>query len=216
MERESASLPIFWDQEGIAHIHPELEPMTPQREKSLVRQSIAKDADAFGELFNHHKPIVHRYIYSMVGNNEDAEDLVSSTFESAFKAIPKYQITEAPFSSWIIRIAHNRAISHLRSKKESSEVHKDISASHPRFDSHTRAELSEDMERVKESLLQLKEKEQKAILMKHVMGMSYKEVAGELGINVKSARVVVFRGLKKLRRNLGNLNTIDLHGEGVA
>ena len=92
----------------------------------LVLRAIQKDQEAFGELYDRHAVRVYRHIYYMVGNAAEAEDLTAQTFLRAWEAVERYQVRGAPFVSWLLRIAHNLGVSHLRSKRESSQLHDGI------------------------------------------------------------------------------------------
>ena len=83
----------------------------------LVLRAIERDQDAFGELYDRHAVRVYRHIYYMVGNATEAEDLSAQTFLRAWEAIERYQVRGAPFVSWLLRIAHNLGVSHLRSRR---------------------------------------------------------------------------------------------------
>src|SRR5213595_3189942 len=95
-------------------------------DNDLVVRAIARDEQAFAELYERHVVRVYRQIYYMVGSAPEAEDLTSQTFLRAWEAIDRYQVRGAPFVSWLLRIAHNLGVSHLRGKRESSELHDGI------------------------------------------------------------------------------------------
>ena len=91
-------------------------------EQELVRRAIARDQEAFGALYDRHVVRVYRHIYYMVGNPVEAEDLAAQAFLQAWQAVDRYQMRGAPFVSWLLRIAHNLGVSHLRSRKDSTEL----------------------------------------------------------------------------------------------
>src|SRR3989304_7964350 len=94
----------------------------PAEERELVERAIQRDREAFGELYDRHVVRFYRHIYYMVGNAAEAEDLTAQAFLRAWEAIPRYEVRGAPFVSWLLRIAHNLGVSHLRSRREGAEL----------------------------------------------------------------------------------------------
>ena len=93
-----------------------------QEERALVDRAIQRDQEAFGDLYDMHVSRVYRHVYYMVGNAAEAEDLTAQAFLQAWAAIERYQFRGAPFVSWVMRIAHNLGVSHLRSRKPGTEL----------------------------------------------------------------------------------------------
>src|SRR3989304_8182277 len=115
-------------------------------ERTLVTRAIARDKEAFGALYDRHVVRVYRHLYYMVGNAAEAEDLTAQTFLQAWEAVDRYQIRGAPFVSWLLRIGHNLAVSHLRSKRESSQLHEGLVDEGPRQDPEEAAQQAADEE----------------------------------------------------------------------
>lgn len=218
MNNERALGSVFSDQSTPVRIHDEIsdDVMTPQEERELVQKSIDGCNDSFGRLYDHHKIRVHKHIYYMVGNKQTAEDLANTTFMKAYEAIGRYKITGAPFRSWLLRIAHNQGISHLRTKRDAAEMHPGIIDTNPQIDAPANMETKEDMEKLRIAMLKLKPNHQAAVSMKYFEGMEYPEIAIIQGKSVAAVRVDVFRGLRKLRKIIGDINSIDIKDQSVA
>lgn len=82
-------------------------------EAQLVASAQAGNLDAFGCLVTMHHAAVYRHILRVVRRTEDAEDIGQEAFIKAWRAIGTFR-AGAPFAPWILRIASNAAISHLR------------------------------------------------------------------------------------------------------
>ena len=82
----------------------------------LVRRALAHEADAFGQLYEAHRDRVYRLAYHFVHNQPDALDLCQEVFVRAFESLPSFQ-GRARFSTWLMRIASNTCIDHLRHAK---------------------------------------------------------------------------------------------------
>ena len=71
--------------------------------------------ERYGELVTRYKSLVTTYCYSRVNQRELAEDLAQETFVRAFIALSHLK-KPAAFSAWLLSIAHNVCIDHLRNK----------------------------------------------------------------------------------------------------
>ena len=82
----------------------------------IVRNAIAGDEKAYGELFKRYKDSVYFMILKMVNNRTDAEDLMFEAFEKAFASL-NYYSPQFAFSTWLFKIASNNTRSILSGKE---------------------------------------------------------------------------------------------------
>ena len=168
----------------------------------LVLRAIERDEAAFAELYERHVVRVYRHIYYMVGNAAEAEDLTSQTFLRAWEAIDRYQVRGAPFVSWLLRIAHNLGVSHLRSKRESSQLHDGIVDDKPRRDPEWAYEQTAEEALVREAILRLRDEQRQVIILRFIEDLDYREVAEIIGKSVAAIRVIQHRALNALRKQM--------------
>ncbi len=79
----------------------------------LMKRTAAGDEDAFRALVERHGRSAHTFFLRLVRSVEDAEDLTQELFLALYRAAGRYR-PEAPFTSYLYRIASNLAASHLR------------------------------------------------------------------------------------------------------
>jgi RNA polymerase sigma-70 factor (ECF subfamily) len=168
----------------------------------LVLRAIERDQEAFGELYDRHVVRVYRHLYYMVGNAAEAEDLAAQTFLKAWEAVPRYQVRGAPFVSWLLRIAHNLGVSHLRARRETAQVHEGIVDDKPRRDPEWACEQAADEELVRQAILGLREEQRQVIVLRFIEDLDYREVAEIIGKSVAAIRVIQHRALNALRRQM--------------
>jgi len=168
----------------------------------LVLRAIQRDQDAFGELYDRHAVRVYRHIYYMVGNTAEAEDLTAQTFLRAWEAIERYQVRGAPFVSWLLRIAHNLGVSHLRSRRETSQIHEGIVDDKLRRDPEWSYAQTAEEELVREAILRLREEQRQVIILRFIEDLDYREVAEIIGKSVAAIRVIQHRALNSLRKQM--------------
>jgi RNA polymerase sigma-70 factor (ECF subfamily) len=172
----------------------------------IVLRAIEKDQDAFGELYDRHVVRVYRHIYYMVGSAPEAEDLTAQTFLRAWEAIERYQVRGAPFVSWLLRIAHNLGVSHLRSRRESSQLHDGIVDDKPRRDPEWAYQQTAEEELVHAAILKLREEQRQVIILRFIEDLDYREVAEIIGKSVAAIRVIQHRALNSLRKQMKQLD----------
>lgn len=90
-------------------------------DRKLAEMSTAGDNEAFSELILRHQKALKRYISFYCSNTADAEDLCQESFHKAFQSITSYN-PEYPFKTWLLYIARNSAIDHLRRKNSYSVI----------------------------------------------------------------------------------------------
>lgn len=231
MERVPASADVFLGRDAVvSEASAEGAPlaMTPQIERELVLRAADGCGESFGRLYEHHRPRVQRRLSRLVGEDA-AEDITSTTFLKAWQAIPRFRLREGvPFEAWLMRIAHNSGVSHLRSIKPvlsteaiaqhdgDTRVGQSLRDKNSAVDPHTQAERKETSQMIMEALGELPDNQRDAFVLRIIHGLDYREVADRLGVNVGNARVIVFRSKERLRQVLEEPVLPESDKEGAA
>ena len=168
----------------------------------LVKEAIAGDADAFGRLYEMYVDRIYRHIYYRVGNIKDAEDLTQQVFLKAWQAIGRYKQTSSPFLAWLMRISHNLVIDFYRSVKDKTYLDTEIVAGDVYSSPERIVETEFNQQMLRRAILQLPDEQQQVILMSFIEDFSYAEIASSLGKSEGNVRVILHRGLKKMRHLL--------------
>jgi len=77
-----------------------------EADETKLIKAVKRDPRAFGELYKLYVNQIFRYLYSRIGNLEEAEDATSKTFLAAFEAFDKFR-QDGHFASWLFAIARN-------------------------------------------------------------------------------------------------------------
>jgi RNA polymerase sigma-70 factor (ECF subfamily) len=171
-------------------------------ERALVERAIGRDREAFGALYDRHVVRVYRHIYYMCGNAAEAEDLTAQAFLQAWEAIERYQIRGAPFVSWLLRIAHNLGVSHLRSRRDNGELPETL-VDHGRHGNPEEVlQRNSDADSVRQAILGLRDEQRQVIILRFVEDLAYPEVAEIVGKSVAAVRVIQHRALNALRKQM--------------
>ena len=158
---------------------------------ALVSAARRGDRAAFAELYRRFHRAVHGVVLARVAYR-DAPDLVQDVFAAALERLP--QLGEpAAFPGWLLAIARNKAIDHLRGQRPTDEL-TELPVEAPRA-----AEVAQ----VLTALRALPEAYQETMILRLVEGMSGPEIAEQTGLSPGSVRVNLHRGMKLLRERLG-------------
>ena len=178
----------------------ELELRPVDHDRLLAEKAVARDTEAFGELYDKHVVRVYRHIYYLVNSVSEAEDLTGQTFLRAWEAIDRYEDRGVPFVSWLLRIAHNQAVSHLRSLRQRSQLHDGLVDEDAFRNPEKVAEQQVDEERVRQAILRLGHDQRQVIVLRFVEDLEYRQVAEIVGKSVAAVRVIQHRALCNLRK----------------
>jgi RNA polymerase sigma-70 factor (ECF subfamily) len=88
---------------------------------TLVRRARDGDEAAFAELLERHQSRVYHHALRMMGNPQDAEEVLQDTFVQVFKNLERFE-ERSRFSTWIYRIATNESLMKLRKAHRKREV----------------------------------------------------------------------------------------------
>ena len=175
---------------------------------AVVRRVIGGDVEAFGILVERYFDHYVRFATHLVGNREDAEEVVQDTFLRAYRALGRYEERER-FGAWLLRILVNRArtvsaIGRRREKMFPDQVEETLpeaSEAHP-------ADRAAVREEVARALSQLGSDQREAFLLHYVEGLSYEEMAAITGSGVSALKMRVKRSCERLREILQGVHSV--------
>jgi RNA polymerase sigma-70 factor (ECF subfamily) len=181
--------------------------LTQEQEEKLIRLA-QKDVKTFGPLYDAHFNTVFGFIFKRTRNQPLTGELTSIVFMKAMTALPKYKITGAPFSSWLIRIALNEVRQyHRRTNKETSVPLNEADLISVYDELGEKQDKERNLQALLTGLNQLDEEAANYIELRFFEGRSFKEMAEILGISADNAKVRTYRVLKQLRTIMNNLGT---------
>ena len=180
---------------------------------AVVAQVLAGDRDAFRVQVERHSRSLYHLVSRMTGSSADTEEIVQDTLLRAFKGLEKFEL-RSNFGTWIYRIATNRTLDFLKSKKMSDTQAYRIAEDPDPDDSREiqlaatapgpdRMVISEQMKsRMAQALSLLTPAERVAFTMRHMEGRSIGEISKTLNLKTSAAKNSVFRAVQKLRQQL--------------
>jgi RNA polymerase sigma-70 factor (ECF subfamily) len=180
----------------------------PESDRTTVARACDGDSEAFRSLVERHSRYVFSVAYRLTGSAEDAEDVVQTTFLKAFRQLSRFE-ARADFRTWLHKIAMNCSIDLVRSRRYREVQGRDdweagLAEATPGVSPGPDRLLlsSEIRDRVRDGLAQLTASERVAFTLRHVEGLSIREVATAMGLKTEAAKNSIFRAVKKMRTAL--------------
>jgi RNA polymerase sigma-70 factor (ECF subfamily) len=178
--------------------------------ESVIERAQGHDAEALGEIYRLYFRRVSGLCRYMLDSRESAEDATSEVFLKLQRSIESYD-GSIPFPRWLLRVAGNQCIDALRRRKRGRQVIVEVeegvavieaSSSEP---SPLGAVLStEERAQVRDAIARLPENYRVPLVLRYYGGLSYDEIAQQLGLQRNNVAALIFRAKQELRRKLGH------------
>jgi RNA polymerase sigma-70 factor (ECF subfamily) len=175
-------------------------PETMRKVRLAVARAKEGDREALRYLYVVYSHNIYGYVRSIVHDEHEAEDVTQHVFAKLMTAIAKYDDRGVPFFAWLLRLARNLAIDHLRANR--------LTPTENVLDPDTSATIDLDQaETVREALATLPDEQRRVVLMRHVIGLSPGEIAEQMGRSEGSIHGLHHRGRRALQRELQRLDS---------
>lgn len=174
--------------------------------QEAVTRAKTGDPEGLHYLYVRYADDVLRFVNGLVRDHHEAEDITQNVFAKLMKAIGKYEERAVPFDAWILRVARNAALDHLRAKRA-------IPTEEVRLTDTGRAQTALDRGRaLRQALEELPEDQREVLVLRHIVGLSPVEIADTLDKSESSVHGLHHRGRRSLRANLTELGAAPLVG----
>ena len=191
-----------------------------QNDADLVRQTLCGNTAAYNGLVLRYQRQVYSLAFRMLGNAEDAGDLVQDTFLRAYNALASFR-QDASFLTWLYKIASNLCIDHLRSRKAKGALSLDVELEEGREPAaDARSSAPEDRaireavnEVLHQAILNLPEKYRLVVVMRHLQDMSVEEIGRVLELPTGTVKTHLFRAREMLRGRLRPVLEMETDGK---
>src|SRR4051794_37982055 len=171
------------------------------RTRRVVGAARAGDREAMAELYVLHAAVVHAYVLRVVKDRDDADDVTQQVFAKLLTGLDRYRPQETPFVGWVLSVARNSAIDHLRRRRA---VPVDRLDERPAPDERRAGETRRALQA---ALAGLPQGQREVLVLTHVAGLAPHEIAGILGRTVRAVHGLHYRGRAALRVALTDLGS---------
>lgn len=168
-------------------------------DRALIRQIAGGDAKALERLFTRNQTRVFRYLVRIVRNEAIAEELLNEVFLGAWNAAARYEGRSEP-STWLLSIAHNKAVSSLRKKREVDGIDDDVAGAIPDDDDDPEVitQKRDKGAQIKAAMSKLSAEHREILDLVYYQEQSVSEAAEILGIPEATVKTRMFYARKKL------------------
>jgi RNA polymerase sigma-70 factor (ECF subfamily) len=195
--------------------------LSETEDELLVKQALRGRSGSYDTLVKRYQSIVYATSYRFVQNREDALDIAQEVFLKAYRSLDKWRPT-GRFKSWLLRIAVNMSIDHLRRRsrkprfvetEELRQVGQEAVKEHvaPRKPS----DMVSDAELgglIRKAVEKLPEKQRVVFILRHYEGLLLKEIAEIMNCTEGTIKTHLFRATGKLRGALQQVRRDFMRG----
>jgi RNA polymerase sigma-70 factor (ECF subfamily) len=193
---------------------PDKQRLDSRAEDSRLIQAALKGNDAaYRKLMKKYHDAIFGFIYRMVREREQVEDLTQEAFIKAFASLRNFN-EEFAFSTWLYKIATNNSIDYIRKRKlptysiskpvEAKESDYSFELPDETYEADKRLISSQRAQLVNDAIARLPEKYKKVIRLRHKEEKTYEEIAQELTLPIGTVKAHIFRARELLYKHLRN------------
>jgi len=188
-----------------------------ENEQILIDRFCKGDHAAFHELVGRHKKKIYYLAYDITGDHHEAEDISQEVFIKMYRSLKTFR-RDAKISSWLYQVTVNASIDSLRKKSSRQakpigefdrlSIQESLAASGAHvFDPLRSTESSQIQNHISQALKKISPKERTIFVMRHYNDLKLNEIAEVLGITIGTVKSLLFRAIRKLRKELSSYST---------
>jgi len=175
---------------------------TAADEQQLILDAKAGSHDAFRQLVERYMKQTYNVAYGFVRSHQSAEDIAQEAFVRAHASLPGFR-GDAQFGTWLYRITTNLALNHLKSRNRKGEQFvEDTAAVHLPAQDHQEGYNADRRFHIERALHELPTLQRAVVILRHVEGLSTRQVSQILRCSEGTVKTHLFRGLMKMKRKL--------------
>ena len=165
-------------------------------ERAAITAAKRGEWDGVHYLYARYVDDVFGYVQSIVRDYHEAQDITQNVFAKLITAIGKYEERSVPFTAWIMRVARNATLDHLRARRQ-------IPVEEVRVSDPVDDQVGSERRRcLKDALATLPMEQRRVLVLRHVFGLSPEEIADRLGKSESSVHGLHHRGRATLKAAL--------------
>lgn len=175
-------------------------PNTARKTRLAVTRAKEGDQDALRFLYVTYSHNIYGYVRSIVRDDHEAEDVTQHVFAKLIQTIAKYDDRGVPFFAWLLRLARNVAIDHLRANR--------LTPTENVIDPNRSCGVDLDRaEAVRAAMATLPDEQRQVVFLRHVVGLTPGEIADQMSRSESSIHGLHHRGRRALQRELERLES---------
>ncbi len=177
---------------------------------ALIERAKSGDREAFALVYRARFKPVSRYVTTIVGDVDRAEDVVAEVFLRVWRKLPSLREISR-FDAWLFRIAHHQSMDELR-KRRPERLDDDYDPEDTSNAVSPEAQMDRQLLEayVQEAMKTLSDEQREVVVLRFLQGFSHAEVGEQLGKSEGAVRTLQYRALGRLRE------IVDRQATGVS
>lgn len=167
-------------------------------DSELVARLASGDQTAMQALINRHGIRFRGLAYRLMGDMDTAEDMVQEAFLKLWRAPDRFDASKARFTTWFYRVVWNRCLDEMR-KRTFDALPESYDKADDSIAADTRIEESQTAQAMRVRIAMLKERPRQAISLTALEGLSNREAAEIMDMNIKAFESLLLRARAKLK-----------------
>jgi RNA polymerase sigma-70 factor, ECF subfamily len=166
----------------------------------LMIEAAQRDRAAFAPLYERYVDQIFAYAHTLTRNRELAEDVTASTFAKAIEDLPRFEWRGVPYSAWLYRVAANMV---ARQARRPAWLDLD---EHQPVDTASPEQIVEQRDReaaVRDAVATLPDDQRQAVLLRFGGDLRNREIGEIMGRSEGAVKLLTFRAMTALRKQLG-------------
>ena len=181
-------------------------PVEVSLDATLVQSLVRRDVNAFEQLYDRHSRHVYALVLRILQQAATAEEVVQDVFLQLWRNAAAYDAERGPFVPWLLTLARNRALDHLRLKSERQRRREDQTDELPPVAAAPEYERELDerrrVERIRALMGGLLPRQKRAIELAYFEGLSHSEIAAKLSEPLGTVKSWIRNGILRLKEGL--------------
>ena len=181
-------------------------PVEVSLDATLVQSLVRRDVNAFEQLYDRHSRHVYALVLRILQQAATAEEVVQDVFLQLWRNAAAYDAERGPFVPWLLTLARNRALDHLRLKSERQRRREDQTDELPPVAAAPEYERELDerrrVERIRVLMGGLLPRQKRAIELAYFEGLSHSEIAAKLSEPLGTVKSWIRNGILRLKEGL--------------
>lgn len=177
--------------------------MPAANEQDLITEVRQGNHDAFRVLVQSYMKQAYDIAYSILGNHDDADDVAQESFVNVHRSVAGFR-GESEFSTWLFRIVKNCALNRLKQRKRKQEREVDLTTVDSEMVGVNAGIVNLDDSRlfVERALHELPTLQRAVVMLRHINGLSTRQVSTILECSEGTVKTHLHRGLKSMKEKL--------------
>ena len=167
-------------------------------DEQLIKAALGGSEGAWRTLVSRYEKRLYNHALRMVGNKEDALDLLQDVLLSIYRNLKNFR-GDAPFAAWAFRITTFRCTDHLRKKRLATEEYEDQADRTPNNNPAITFESARSNSDIVQLLAMLPIDQRQVVELKLFQHFTFDEIASQLGVSSNTAKTRLYAALKKMR-----------------